>query len=128
MAQVYEKIPTPNSMASKIIKLYYLIIANVQNICNLIGCEEYYLGRVVPSLAILYSLTKKHHSRSSHPEMFLEKICSENMQQICRRTTMLKSDFNKVEKQSYFIGITLRHWCSPVNLLHIFRTSFTKEL
>ena len=28
---------------------------------------------------------------------------------------------------SNFIEITLRHGCSPVNLLHIFRTSFTKN-
>ena len=26
--------------------------------------------------------------------------------------------------QSYFIEMTLRHGCSPVNLLHIFRTPF----
>ena len=35
---------------------------------------------------------------------------------------MPKCDFNKVAKQ-----ITLRYGCSPVNLLHIFRTPFTKN-
>ena len=35
-------------------------------------------------------------------------------------------DFNKVAKQ--FIKITLRHGCSPVNLLHIFRTPFPKNI
>ena len=49
------------------------------------------------------------------PRGVLKKWCSENMQQIYRRTPMPKCDFNKVE-------ITLRHGCSPVNLLHIFRT------
>ena len=29
--------------------------------------------------------------------------------------------------QSNFIEIALRHGCSPVNLLHIFRTSFYKN-
>ena len=29
-------------------------------------------------------------------------------------------------KHAYFIKIVLRHGCSPVNLLHIFRTSFFK--
>ena len=29
----------------------------------------------------------------------LRKRCSENMQQICRRTPMLKRDFNKVDMQ-----------------------------
>ena len=35
---------------------------------------------------------------------------------------MPKYDFNKV-----VIEIILRHGCSPVNLLHIFRTPFTKS-
>ena len=39
----------------------------------------------------------------------LKKRCSENMQQIYRRTPMPKCDFNKV---------ALR--CSPLNLLHVF--------
>ena len=39
---------------------------------------------------------------------------------------MPKCDFNKVAKQLYFITL-LRHMCSPVNLLHIFRTPFSKE-
>ena len=34
---------------------------------------------------------------------------------------MLKCDFNKV------IEITFRHGCSPVNLLHIFRTPFSRN-
>ena len=54
----------------------------------------------------------------------LGKRCSENMQQIYRRTPMPKYDFNKVAKQSNFIEITFRHGCSPVNLLHIFRYLF----
>ena len=48
------------------------------------------------------------------------KRCSENMQQIYRRTLMPKCDFN-------FIEITFQHGCSPVNLLHIFRISFLKN-
>ena len=51
----------------------------------------------------------------------LKKSCSENMQQIYRRTPTPKCDL-----QSNFIEITLRHGCSPVNLLHIFRTPFLK--
>ena len=48
----------------------------------------------------------------------LRKRCSENMQQIYRRRPMPKSDF---------IEITLRHGCSPINLLHISRTTFLKN-
>ena len=47
------------------------------------------------------------------------KRCSENMQQIYRRTPMPKCDFNK--------EVTLRHGCSPANLLHIFRTLFPRN-
>ena len=39
------------------------------------------------------------------------KSCSENLQQIYRRTP----------------PIALRHGCSPVNLLHIFRTAFPRN-
>ena len=49
----------------------------------------------------------------------LRKRRSENMQQICRRTAMLKCDF---------IEITLQYGCSPVNLLRLFRTCFLRTL
>ena len=51
------------------------------------------------------------------------------MQQIYKRTPMPKCDCRNVisiKLQSNFIEITL-HGCSPVNLLHIFRTPFTKN-
>ena len=38
---------------------------------------------------------------------------------------MPKCDFNKVTLQ--LIEIAFRHGCSPVNLLHIFRTPFPKN-
>ena len=47
------------------------------------------------------------------------KRCSENMQQIYRRTPIPKCDF--------IIEIMLRHGCSSVNLLHIFRSPFLKN-
>ena len=68
----------------------------------------------------------------------LRKRSSENMQQIYRRTPAPKCDFNKVALQLYwnrtlakllcnFIEIALRHGCSLVNLLHIFRTTFPRN-
>ena len=39
---------------------------------------------------------------------------------------MPKCDFNKVARN--VIEIALRHGCSPVNLLHIFRTPFPEHL
>ena len=61
------------------------------------------------------NLAQKQPSRGVFRKRFSEKI-----QQIYRRTPMLKCDFNKVE-------ITLHHRCSPVNLLYIFRTPFPKN-
>ena len=46
----------------------------------------------------------------------------ENMRQIYRRTPMPKCDV-----QSNFIEIALRHGCSYVKLLHIFRTLFYRN-
>ena len=50
----------------------------------------------------------------------LKNSCSENMQQIYRKTTMPKCDFDKNAKQ-------LRHECVPVNLLHVFSIPFPKS-
>ena len=62
---------------------------------------------------LLIFLRKKLQKQPSRGA--LKKSCSENMQQIYRRTPMLKCDF------------THRHGCSPANLLHIFRTPFSKN-
>ena len=63
--------------------------------------------------------------RSSTSEVFLQKadlkICKKlKGKQPCRSAISIKLLCN-------FIEITLRHRCSPVNLLHIFRTSFPKN-
>ena len=55
----------------------------------------------------------------------LSESCSESMHQIYRRTLMPKCDFSKVAKELYWI--TPRYGCSPLNLLHTFRTPFTKN-
>ena len=64
-----------------------------------------------------FSIAQKQPSRG-----VLRKRCSENMQQIYRRTPMPKCDL-----LCNFIEIALRHGCSPVNLLHIFRPPFSKN-
>ena len=63
--------------------------------------------------------------RSSPPEVLLEKgvlkICSKlTREHPCQSVISIKL-------QSNFIEITLRHGCSPVNLLHFFRTPFSKN-
>ena len=63
--------------------------------------------------------------RSSHLEVFIEKrvlkICSIfTGEHPCRNAISIKLLCN-------FIEITLRHGCSPVNLLHIFRAPFLRN-
>ena len=63
--------------------------------------------------------------RSSRPEVFLQKgvlkIWSKFTGEHPCRTAI------SIKLQSNFIEITFRYGCSPVYLLHIFRTSFPKN-
>ena len=63
--------------------------------------------------------------RSSHSEVFLGKV----VLKICSKFTGEHpcQSAVSIKLQSNFIEITLRHGCSPVNLLHIFRTPFLKN-
>ena len=77
------------------------------------------------SLNVINAGSHKYINRSSHPGMFLEKvivkICSIfTGEHPCRSVISGKLLCN-------FIEITLWHGCSPVNLLYIFRTAFTKN-
>ena len=75
-----------------------------------------------------YVFSKKYVQqifRSNHPELFLGKsilkICSKfKGENPCRSVISIKL-------QSNFIETTLRHGCSPLNLLHIFKTLFLKN-
>ena len=63
--------------------------------------------------------------RSSHPEVFLRK----GTLKICKKYTG-EHPYRSVISIKFlcnFIEIALRHGCSPVNLLHIFRTPFPKN-
>ena len=63
--------------------------------------------------------------RSSHPEALLKK----GVLKICNKFTTAHPNRNVISiKLLYsFIEILLRHGCSPLNLLHIFRTPSTKN-
>ena len=56
------------------------------------------------------------------PRGVLKKRCSENIQQIYRRTPMPKCDFNKVAKQHLFLGTPLDgcFWDSQDKIMKIF--------
>ena len=63
--------------------------------------------------------------RSSHPEMLRRK----GVLKICSKFTGEYSSRSVISTKLVcnFIEITFRHGCSPVNLLHIFRTPFIKN-
>ena len=63
--------------------------------------------------------------RSIHPELFLVKGVLKIYSQFTGEHPF--RSVISIRLQSNFTEITLRHGCSPVNLLHIFRISFTKN-
>ena len=70
-------------------------------------------------------INSPNFTRSSRQEVFSEKgnlkICSKfTGEHPCVSAILIKLLYN-------FTGITLRHWCSPVNLLPIFSASFLKN-
>ena len=81
----------------------------------------YYLDFHIPLCHCFLSIGVSDF-RSSHPDVFLGKgvlkICNKFIRVYpCRSAISILLLCN-------FIEITLRHGCSPVNLLHIFRTIF----
>ena len=85
----------------------------------------------------VYKITVNSSEAAMPLRGVFRKRCSENMQQIYRGIPMPKFDFNKVAKAtllkphfafSNFIKISLRYGCSPINLLHIFRTPFPENI
>ena len=69
-------------------------------------------------------LNEKGLFRTSRPEVFFTKRCSENFHQFYRRTPI--QSVILINLQSIFIEITLWHGCSSVNLLYLFRTLFLR--
>ena len=84
------------------------------------------------------SLVFTSSKRSSRPEVLLGKgalkICSTfTGEHPCRSAISIKLQSSFIEiilrhgLLSNFIEITLRHGCCPVNLLHVFKTTFSKN-
>ena len=63
--------------------------------------------------------------RSSYPEVFLEK----GILKICSIFTGVHpcQSVISIKLLCSFIEITLCHGCSPINLLHVFKTRFSKN-
>ena len=72
-----------------------------------------------------YLMQKKATTARRSPEVFLGKI----VLKICSKFTGEHPcrSMISIKLQSNFIEITLRHGCSSVNLLHIFRSPFYRN-
>ena len=58
-------------------------------------------------------------------KLMIPRCC---LQKQTSRSVLNKRCFEKMQRNYNFIEIIPWHWCSPVNLLHIFRTSFPKDI
>ena len=64
-------------------------------------------------------------------EAALRGVLEKSVLKICSKFTRehpYMPKCNLIKLQSNFIEIALKHGCSPVNLLHIFRTPFPKNI
>ena len=76
---------------------------------------------MLPNFLMRHVTVKLKHAETASKGAF-SKNCSENMQQIYRRTPM-----PSIKLLCNFIEIALWHGLSPVNLLHIFREPVFKN-
>ena len=67
----------------------------------------------------------KWKNRSSHSDVFIVK----DVLKKCSKSTGQHPCWSvvSIKLHRYFIEITLWHWCSPVNLLPIFKAPFTQN-
>ena len=99
-------------------RLFLFAIARIFRKVRLITLAVNYIA--------IFSHDCKHYViRSSYPEVFLEKGVSKIYSKFTGEHRWLPVIWIKL--QSNLIEITLRHGCSPVNLLHIFRTPFPRN-
>ena len=77
------------------------------------------LGSSLYNDAFVFEYNQCKKQQKQPPSGVPRKRCSENMQEMYRRTPMPKCDFNKV-------AVAPSHGCS-VNFLHTFRTPFPRN-
>ena len=98
----------------------------ILNIFDTLFCFHCWLWTIRSQLGRLIAVEKISFisNRSSHPDVFLRKGVLKIRKKFtgghpCRSAISIKLLCN-------FVEIALRHGCSPVSLLHIFRTPFLK--
>ena len=97
----------------------YLALLNPLCVCKRlrkISCLRIFKNKKLNAITFRSIVEQRYQFQKQPLRGVPKKRCSENMQQIYRRTPMPKCDFRQLSE------IALRHGCSPKNLLHIFRT------
>ena len=93
------------------------------NIQELLTKGDEFLSQIITVFNINDKVNVLLENQQKQPSRgVLRKRCPENMPQIYRTTPM-----PRIPMLSNFIEIALRHGSSPVNLLHIFGTTFPKK-
>ena len=117
----------------RISRYCFLLRPGPQCFISLLFCEEDLKVRLYVIDYNSFVNWSKHaqNSRSSHPEVFLErrilKICPKITEEYpCQSAILTTLQSILIRFQSTLIEITLRHGCSPLHLLHILRTPFPK--
>ena len=83
------------------------------------------LSKYLKGACFLKAFCQNNNVQKQPPRGVLKKRCSD----ICSKFTgeVPCPSVISIKLQSNFIEIKLRHGCSPVNLLHIFRISFPRK-
>ena len=101
----------------------FIFCAVLYHICLM--DQEHFQIYLISFIMTFFPLSEILLFKSSHSDIFWRKgtlkICSKITGEHTYRSVIL------IKLQSNFIEITLRHGCSPVNLLHIFGTPFPRN-
>ena len=118
---IYFHSPTKNTHSFNLFNFYliYLIYLKLEQFCFLDFRDNFIRSNCQ------FVLTKYIWYMEKQPSTVLIKSCSENMQQIYRRTPMPKWDFNKVALQLYWKH-TLA-WVFSYKFAAVFQNSFLWE-
>ena len=92
-------------------------------IAYLFKCNKFFL-KVIKLINIQIAISTRRINRSSPSQVFFQKSALKIYSEFTREHPC--QSVISIKLQSNFIEITLRHGCSPVNLLHILRTSFLR--
>ena len=74
-------------METPTITTIFQVIANLKNICNLIGREEFNIGHIVLLALILYSLTKN--------QQYSKSVSGKNLNLLIKNKSIIKSLIKK---------------------------------